>query len=248
MANALAGKTAFVTGAARGLGLAIAKAFVDAGAAKVWLADVSPAVMDAANALDASGRAQGVILDVRDEAAFASAIGTADAGAGLDVMVNNAARTVSRSVWDITAQEWDDVLAVNLRGVFFGCRLAGKAMRARKRGRVINLSSLAGQRGGVVAGAHYSSSKAGIIVLTKVFAQELAGAGVTVNAIAPAAIRGPITDEMPPEKVEAMAKTIPVGRLGDDREIGAAAVYLASDAAAFVTGTTLDVNGGIFMR
>ena len=85
-------------------------------------------------------------------------------------------------------------------------------------------------------------------MLTKVFAQELAGAGVTVNAIAPAAIRGPITDEMPPEKVEAMAKTIPVGRLGDDREIGAAAVYLASDAAAFVTGTTLDVNGGIFMR
>jgi 3-oxoacyl-[acyl-carrier protein] reductase len=248
MADALAGKTAFVTGAARGLGLAIAKAFVEAGAAKVWLADVSPSVMDAAIALDTGGRAQGVVLDVRDEAAFAAAVGTADAGTGLDVMVNNAARTVSRSVWDISAQEWDDVLAVNLRGVFFGCRLAGKAMRARRRGRIVNLSSLAGQRGGVVAGAHYSSSKAGIIVLTKVFAQELAGAGVTVNAIAPAAIRGPITDEMPAEKVEAMARTIPVGRLGDDREIGAAAVYLASDAAAFVTGTTLDVNGGIFMR
>lgn len=248
MTGTLTGKTAFVTGAARGLGLAIAKAFVEAGAAKVWLADIAPAVKDAAAALGAGSRAEGIVLDVRDEAAFAAAIAVADAGAGLDIMVNNAARTVSRSVWDISAQEWDDVLAVNLRGVFFGCRLAGKAMRERRRGRIINLSSLAGQRGGVVAGAHYSSSKAGIIVLTKVFAQELAGAGVTVNVIAPAAIRGPITDEMPAEKVEAMAKTIPVGRLGDDREIGAAAVYLASDAAAFVTGTTLDVNGGIFMR
>ena len=248
MADTLAGKTAFVTGAARGLGLAIGKAFLDAGTARVWFADVSTDVVDFAKSLDAGCRGHGVVLDVRDEKAFAAAIALADAGPGLDIMVNNAARTVSRSVWDISAQEWDDVLAVNMRGVFFGCRLAGKAMRERKRGRILNLSSLAGQRGGVVAGAHYSSSKAGIIVLTKVFAQELAGAGVTVNAIAPAAIRGPITDEMPPEKVEAMAKTIPVGRLGDDREIGAAAVYLASDAAAFVTGTTLDVNGGIFMR
>jgi 3-oxoacyl-[acyl-carrier protein] reductase len=121
-------------------------------------------------------------------------------------------------------------------------------MREQRSGRIINLSSLAGQRGGVVAGAHYSASKAGIIVLTKCFALELAGNGVTVNAIAPAAIEGPMTKVMPAEKVQGLAKTIPVGRLGHDTEVGAAAVYLASDAAAFVTGSTLDVNGGVFMR
>ena len=99
-----------------------------------------------------------------------------------------------------------------------------------------------------MAGAHYSASKAGIIVLTKIFAQELAGVGVTVNTIAPAAIEGPMTLVMPADKVAALARGIPLGRLGRDREVGAAAVYLASDDAEFVTGATLDINGGIFMR
>jgi len=245
----LDGKVAFVTGAARGLGRAVALAVVEAGG-KAVLTDIDARVVETAKAIDAAGaKARGLVLDVRDEAAFAAAFAEA-AGfwGGIDVMVNNAGRTVSRSVWDIAAAEWDDVLAVNLRGVFFGCRIAGRHMKERRRGRIINIASLAGQRGGTVAGAHYSASKAGIIVVTKVFAQELAGFGVTVNAIAPAAIRGPITDEMPAEKVQAMAKAIPVGRLGDDREVGAAAVYLASDQAGFVTGTTIDVNGGLLMR
>jgi 3-oxoacyl-[acyl-carrier protein] reductase len=245
----LQGKSALVTGAAQGLGLGIARALLDAGAS-VTLTDVSPQVETMARELDPTeARAVGLLLDVRREEAFATCSDEVVRRFGaLDILVNNAALTISKSVWDIPAQEWDEVLAVNLRGIFFGCRVAGRRMRERGSGRIINLSSLAGQRGGVVAGAHYSASKAGIIALTKCFALELAGSGVTVNAIAPAAIEGPMTRIMPAEKVQGLARTIPVGRLGSDREVGAAAVYLASDEAGFVTGATLDVNGGVFMR
>jgi 3-oxoacyl-[acyl-carrier protein] reductase len=139
-------------------------------------------------------------------------------------------------------------MAVNLRGVFLGCRLAGRHMRARGHGRIINLSSLAGQQGGAIAGAHYAASKAGILALTKLFAQDLAPFGVTVNAIAPAAIDGPAVAAVPAERVRALVQTIPVGRLGRAEEVAAAALYLASDAAGYVTGATLDLNGGRFMR
>jgi 3-oxoacyl-[acyl-carrier protein] reductase len=244
----LGGRVAIVTGAAQGLGLAIAKSFMEAGASVV-LADVNPDISSIAAALGSPDRVLGVALDVRSEEAIEEVAQQAtDRFGGLDIMVNNAALTISKPIWDIPAEEWDDVLAVNLRGVLFGCRVAGKRMREKGFGRIINISSLAGQRGGVVAGAHYSASKAGIIVLTKCFAQELASSGVTVNTIAPAAIEGPVTKVMPAEKVQGLARTIPVGRLGDDREVGAAAIYLASDLAGFVTGTTLDINGGVFMR
>jgi 3-oxoacyl-[acyl-carrier protein] reductase len=245
----LDGKVALVTGAAQGLGLGIARAFLDEGAS-VTLTDVNPEIETIARELDPDGnRAIGLLLDVRREEAWATCVDKTISHFGpLDIVVNNAAMTISKSIWDIPAEEWDDVMAVNLRGVFFGCRVAGRHMRERGTGRIINLSSLAGQRGGVVAGAHYSASKAGIIVLTKCFAQELAGSGITVNAIAPAAIEGPMTKAMPAEKVQGLARAIPVGRLGTDREVGAAAVYLASDEAGFVTGATLDVNGGVFMR
>ena len=244
----LHGHVAIVTGASQGLGFGIARSFLEAGATVV-LADINTNVASSAKSLDAIGTASGFVLDVRGEAAIAACVDdTASRYGKVDIFVNNAALTISKSVWDIPAEEWDDVLAVNLRGVFFGCRVAGKFMRDQKRGRIINLSSLAGQRGGVVAGAHYSSSKAGILVLTKCFAQELAAHGVTVNAIAPAAIDGPIVALLPAEKVEGLKKTIPVGRLGMDREVGAAAVYLASEDAGFVTGSTIDVNGGVFMR
>ena len=247
MSHSLQGKTALVTGAAQGLGLGIARSFLQAGASVV-LADINPEIEAIASNLDPE-RALGLGLDVRSEIDWTRSLEATIARFGaLDILVNNAALTISKSVWDIPEAEWDDVLAVNLRGVFFGCRGAGRYMRERGSGRIINISSLAGQRGGVVAGAHYSASKAGIIVLTKCFAQELATSGVTVNTIAPAAIEGPMTKVMPAEKVEGLARTIPVGRLGTDQEVGAAAIYLASDAAGFVTGTTIDINGGIFMR
>jgi 3-oxoacyl-[acyl-carrier protein] reductase len=190
-------------------------------------------------------RARAIECDVRSKESLRRAI---QAAGDVDVMVNNAARTVSRPFWEIEEEEWEDVLAVNLRGVFFGCQLAGAHMRERGRGRIINLSSLAGQQGGTVAGAHYAASKAGIIVLTKIVAQELAPHGVTVNAIAPAAVRTPVMDEMPADRLETVRQRIPVGRFGEAEEVAALAVFLASEEAAYITGATLDINGGLLMR
>ena len=244
--KSLAGRTAFVTGAAQGLGEAIARALHEAGAAVV-LTDFDPQVAETARLLGAG--ATSAPLDVRDKAVFQTAFDAAvTLHGGVDIMVNNAAVTIHKSMWDIDQAEWDNVMAVNLRGVFFGCQIAGQHMKSRNKGRIINMTSLAGQQGGAIAGAHYASSKAGIIVLTKIFAAELAGNGVTVNAIAPAAIRGPAVDAAPKDKVEAVKRSIPVGRLGEPEEVGAAAVYLAADTSGYMTGCTLDLNGGRWMR
>ena len=246
MKKPLDGHRALVTGAAQGLGEGIARALWQAGADLV-LCDIVESVRDTAAALSPDGERVDVrVFDVADEAAWDDTL--AAIGDPVQIPVNNAAMTVSKSVWDIPVDEWDRVMAVNLRGVFLGCRAAGKGMREAGYGRIINLSSLAGQRGGVVAGAHYSASKAGILALSKCFAQDLAPNGVTVNCIAPAAIEGPMSRAMPQEKVQGLAKTIPVQRLGQDTEVGAAAVYLADPGNGYVTGTTMDVNGGVLMR
>jgi 3-oxoacyl-[acyl-carrier protein] reductase len=242
-------RTAFVTGAARGLGRAIAEALLDEECA-VAMADIDDGVVPAAEALARSGRrVLPLRLDVRDEASFRRAFAEAVQAFGhIEIMVNNAARTVVRSVWEIDADEWDDVLRVNLRGAFFGCRIAGEHMRGRRVGRIINMSSIAGQQGSAATGAHYACSKAAILALTKIFAHELAPHGVTVNALAPSAIEGPMLASLPAEAIAGLQRTVPLGRLGRPDDVTAAVIYLCSDASSFVTGATLDVNGGRFMR
>jgi 3-oxoacyl-[acyl-carrier protein] reductase len=239
----LDGRTAVVTGAAQGLGEGIARALHTQGAAVV-LADLNGEGAERV-AAELGERARPAQVDVRDRGALARVL---DETGRVDVMVNNAARTVSRPFWEIEQDEWDDVLAVNLRGVLFGCQLAGARMREQGWGRIVNLASIAGQQGGAVAGAHYAASKAGIIVLTKIVAQELAPYGVTVNAIAPAAVRTPVMADMPPERLEAVRERIPVGRFGEPEEIAALVSFLCSDDAGYITGATLDVNGGLLMR
>jgi 3-oxoacyl-[acyl-carrier protein] reductase len=239
----LDGRAAIVTGAAQGLGEAIARA-LHARGATVVLADLNVEPADDV-AASLGERARAVECDVRSKGSLRRVL---EEAGEVDVMVNNAARTVSRPFWEIGEDEWDDVLAVNLRGVFFGCQLAGEHMRERGRGRIVNLSSLAGQQGGTVAGAHYAASKAGIIVLTKIVAQELAPHGVTVNAIAPAAVRTPVMDDLPADRLEAVRQRIPVGRFGEPEEVAAMAAFLASDEAGYITGATLDINGGLLMR
>jgi 3-oxoacyl-[acyl-carrier protein] reductase len=232
-----------VTGAARGLGEAIARR-LHADGDRVVLADLDVAGVEKL-AAELGADAVAAEHDVRSLDSWQRLV----AGTGqIDVLVNNAARTEFSSFWEIDVDEWDDVLATNLRGTYLGCRVVGAQMRDRGAGRIVNLASVAGQRGASATGVHYAASKAAIVALTRHAATALAGHGVTVNAVAPAAIDGPMVSLVPPEKVEAMVKTIPVGRLGRGEEVAAAVAYLASDAAGFVTGATLDVNGGMLMR
>jgi 3-oxoacyl-[acyl-carrier protein] reductase len=234
-------RTAVVTGAARGLGAAIA-ARLAADGDRVLLADRD---LPGAEAVAADVGGEALRHDVRDLRSWERLL---DAAGDVHVLVNNAARTEVRSFWEIDVDEWDDVLATNLRGTYLGCRVLGAAMRERGWGRIVNLASVAGQNSRAVTGVHYATSKAAIIALTRHAATELADSGVTVNAVAPAAIDGPMAASVPPDRLQAMLATIPVGRLGQAHEVAAAVAYLASDDAGFVTGATLDVNGGMLMR
>jgi 3-oxoacyl-[acyl-carrier protein] reductase len=238
----LEGRSAIVTGAAQGLGEAIARA-LHARGASVVLVDVNA---DGAErvARELGERARAAACDVRSREELVRVV---DSVERLDVMVNNAARTVPRPFFELEQEEWDDVLAVNLRGVLFGCQLAGARMREQRSGRIVNLASISGQTPGAM-GAHYAASKAGIIVLTKIVAAELAPHGVTCNAVAPAAVRTPAFDFLTEERLEALRQRIPVGRFGEPWEVAELVAFLCSDAAGYVTGATYDVNGGLLMR
>lgn len=241
---------AVVTGSAQGIGEAIAGRFVAAGCRVVY-ADIN---VDGAERAAVAGdprreRAVTVELDVRRLDSVQACLDAAVERWGkVDVWVNNAARTLAAPFLEIDPEEWDDVLATNLRGTYFGCRVAGIHMSQRAEGRIVNLASVAGQWGRSLTGAHYAASKAGIVSVTRSAAMALAPFGVTVNAIAPAAIEGPAAAAMPPDKLAAYANEIPAGRLGKPEEVAALAVFLASPEAAFTTGATYDVNGGILMR
>ncbi|MEU8632622.1 SDR family NAD(P)-dependent oxidoreductase [Amycolatopsis sp. NPDC048633] len=239
-----------VTGAGRGLGAAIATRLHETGMRVALLDRDGISVRAAATELDPSGTtALAISADVGDVASLEAAVQhVSSTWHSPDVLVNNAARTVAGSVWDIPLDEWDSVFATNVRSVFALTRLCAASMRERGWGRIVNLGSLAGQQGGSVAGAHYSAAKAGVLTLTKVFARELASSGVTVNAVAPAAVWSPVMDELPADAVDELAATIPVRRLGDPGEVAELVAYLVSDSAGYVTGATFDINGGLFMR
>jgi 3-oxoacyl-[acyl-carrier protein] reductase len=242
---------ALVTGAAQGLGETIAHALHEAGY-RVALADVNAAAAaKLARLLDpAEETACGIELDVRTKSSFEAArdmlLGR---WGGAQVLVNNAAITPTTPVMEIAPEEFDAVLAVNLRGTFLGCQVFGAYFRQQGYGRIVNIASLAGQNGGTATGAHYAASKGGIIALTKVFARELAGSGTTVNAVAPGPLDVPsLRQKISDERIASIEQMIPVRQLGDPRFIANTVVHLVSPCASFATGATWDLNGGLYMR
>ena len=241
-------RVAIVTGAGRGLGEAIVRRLHSDGY-RVALADIDGAGADRVAGELGEG-ALAFLHDIRDLDSWERLLREVRSALGDDVhaLVNNAARTEIRSFWEIDVGEWDDVLATNLRGTYLGCRVVGGYLRDRREGRIVNLASVAGQASRAVTGVHYATSKAAILALTRHAATELAPHGVTVNAVAPAAIDGPMVASVPPERIQAMLATIPVGRLGRPEEVAAHVAFLVSDEAGFTTGATFDVNGGMLMR
>ena len=244
-------QVALVTGAAQGLGNIIARRLHAAGYKLVLTDRTEDMARTAAAQLDASGdTVLPLALDVMQKAAFETALAAVrERWGGLHVAVNNAAITPTTPVMQITPEEFDTVLAINLRGTFLGCQVFGAAMGAAGYGRLINVASLAGQNGGTASGAHYAASKGAILTLTKIFARELAASGVTVNAIAPGPMELPsVRAAVPPERLEKLIEMIPVKRLGNPEFVASLVVQLASAEADFATGAAWDVNGGIFMR
>lgn len=244
-------QVALVTGAAQGLGQIIA-GHLHAAGYKVAITDrTEELACAAAERLDPSGKTvMALALDVKRKPDFEAALQAVLARwGGLQVAINNAAMTPTTPVMKITAEEFDEVLTVNLRGTLFGCQVFGAHMACAGYGRIINLASLAGQNGGTASGAHYASSKGAILTLSKIFARELAPSNVTVNAIAPGPMELPsVRAAVPPERLEKLIEAIPVRRLGNPDFVAELVVLLASPEADFATGATWDINGGIFMR
>ncbi|UII68923.1 SDR family oxidoreductase [Pseudomonas sp. HN11] len=242
---------ALVTGAGQGLGQHFCASLLRAGYSVV-ISDVRLEAAQACQAqLDPGGsRSLALQLDVgckQDfERALAQVLERFDA---LHVVVNNAAVTKTTPLMQISPEEFDEVVGLNLRSVFLGCQVLGAHMAEVGYGRLINMASLAGQNGGTATGAHYAASKGAIITLTKIFAKEFASRGVTVNAIAPGPIdSAAVRAAVPSDRLPGLLANIPVQRLGDADFLGDLIVQLARPEAYFTTGATWDVNGGLFMR
>lgn len=247
MASLLNARTAVITGGAQGLGLAIGQRFVAEGA-RVVLGDVNlEATEVAAKRLGGDDVALAVRCDVTQADDVDILIRTAvERFGGLDVMVNNAGITRDATMRTMTEEQFDQVIAVHLKGTWNGTRLAAAIMRERKRGAIVNMSSVSGKVG-MVGQTNYSAAKAGIVGMTKAAAKELAHLGIRVNAIAPGLIRSAMTEAMPQRIWDQKLAEVPMGRAGEPSEVASVAVFLASDLSSYMTGTVLDVTGGRFI-
>ena len=240
----LTSRIAVVTGAAQGLGFAIAQRFVDEGA-KVVLGDVNvEATQAAADKLGGAEVARAVRCDVTDSAEVDALIADAvDGFGGLDIMVNNAGITRDATMRKMTEDDFDQVIAVHLKGTWNGLRAAAAVMRENKRGAIVNMSSISGKVG-MVGQTNYSAAKAGIVGMTKAASKELAYLGVRVNAIQPGLIRSAMTEAMPQRIWDSKVAEVPMGRAGEPDEVANVALFLASDLSSYMTGTVLEVTGG----
>jgi 3-oxoacyl-[acyl-carrier protein] reductase len=242
----LSGKTALVTGASGGIGGAVARALHAQGAAVVLSGTREDALQALAGELGA--RVHVAVASLSDAAAVDGLVGVAEAAAGapLDILVSNAGLTRDNLLVRMKDEEWSVVQQVNLEAYFRLCRAATKGMMRRRYGRIIGITSVVGVTGNP-GQANYAASKAGMIGFSKALAQEVAARGITINCIAPGFIASAMTDALNEAQRSTILGRIPAARLGEGGEIAAACVYLSSAEAAYVTGQTLHVNGGMAM-
>jgi 3-oxoacyl-[acyl-carrier protein] reductase len=238
----LKGRIAIVTGGARGIGLATAERMVASGASVV-LWDVDQAALDDAVA-KLGGSARSRVVELTDEQDVKDATAEALSGGGIDILVNNAGITGGNArTWELEPEVWRRTVEVNLNAPYLVCRAVVPAMLDAGYGRIVNVASIAGKEGNPNA-SHYSASKAGLIAFTKSLVNELAGTGVLVNSITPAAARTAIFDQMSQEHIDFMLSKIPLGRFVEPAEIAAMIAWLSSEDCSFTTGGVFDISGG----
>ncbi len=248
MSQVLQGQVALVTGASRGIGRAIALELGRLGATVVGTATSEGGAADIQAGLEAAGVAgRGLALDVTDAAACEAALGDIEKSLGVvTILVNNAGITRDNLAMRMKDAEWDAVLDTNLKSVFRMSKLVMRGMMKARTGRIINITSVVGSSGNP-GQANYAAAKAGVAGMSRALAQELGSRNITVNCVAPGFIDTDMTKELPDAQREALQGKIALGRLGKPEEIAAVVGFLATPAAAYVTGATLHVNGGMYM-
>ena len=245
-----AGQAALVTGAQRGIGRAIAQAFIREGA-RVALFDLGPQeeLDKVARQISASdAKCLALTGDVGSFELVSRIMARVEqAFARLDILVNNAGIIRRGNIETVTEEDWDEVIRVNLKGTFNCCKAAAGIMMRQGRGKIVNVSSVAGKTGDITSAPGYGPSKAGIDALTKTLARQLAAHHINVNGVAPHAIETEMSAQWPPEKRAAIIEAIPLKRLGKPEDVAEAVLFLASAKADFITGEIIDVNGGFLM-
>jgi len=242
-------RVAIVTGAARGIGRAVAWIFVREGA-KVVLVDLEKAGLEALQeeVRKRGGEALAVPCDVSKASEVKEMIEKVlRIFSRIDILVNNAGIIRRGTIESVTEEDWDRVIAVNLKGPFICSKAVVDVMKRQGYGKIVNVSSIAGKMGDITSAPGYGPSKAGLDALTKTLARQLAPYGIHVNGVAPHAIETEMSAEWSPEKRKSIVEAIPLKRLGKPEDVAEAVLFLASDAAAFITGEILDVNGGFLM-
>ena len=247
-ADALEGKVALITGASRGIGAAILDSFVRCGATVIGTATSEEgAAKITARIAELDGKGRGAMLNVCDAAAGDALIADIVKTEGrIDILVNNAGITRDTLVMRMKDDQWDDVLDTDLSAAFRLARACVRPMMRARSGRIISMASVVGAMGNA-GQVNYAAAKAGLMGMTKALAREIGSRGITVNCVAPGFIDTDMTRVLSDEQKEALLKGIPLARLGQTEDIANACLFLASDAGAYVTGTTLHVNGGMFM-